>query len=162
MRNILLLIAAAFLLGLVSCEKDPQGNEVSAAKYALDAYWADDYDGKLGIQVSEGATPMMTLAGEPLFVTGINCYNLFNQSISASMSVSEMEATVAVLIDQEVPVVRFNCGIYHASELTRYFDQKEQYFANLTKLAQLCDQAHILLVPSVFWQIATLPGYYSE
>ena len=162
MRNILLLIAAAFLLGLVSCEKDPQGNEVSAAKYALDAYWADDYDGKLGIQVSEGSTPMMTLAGEPLFVTGINCYNLFNQSISASMSVSEMEATVAVLIDQEVPVVRFNCGIYHASELTRYFDQKEQYFANLTKLAQLCDQAHILLVPSVFWQIATLPGYYSE
>lgn len=162
MKKILLLIAAASLLGLMSCEKDPQGNDVKANGYALDLYWADDYDGKLGIQVSGGSTPMMMLAGEPLYVTGVNCYNLFNQSISSSMSIADMEETVAELVEQKVPVVRFNCNIYHASELPLYFDKKEQYFANLTKLAQLCDEAHILLVPSVFWQIATLPEYYSE
>lgn len=162
MRRIIFLIAAAFLFCLVSCEKDPQGNEVKAGEYALDLYWADDYAGKLGIQVSTGSTPLMTLAGEPLYVTGVNCYNLFNQSISTSMNVSDMEETVKVLVDQEVPIVRFNCNIYHASEMSLYFDQKEQYFANLTKLAQLCDEAHILLIPSVFWQIATLPDYYSE
>lgn len=162
MKKILLLIATAFLFGLVSCEKDPQGNDIQAGKYALEAYWADDYDGKLGIQVATGATPMMTLAGEPLYVTGVNCYNLFNQSISSSMSIADMEETVAELVEQKVPVVRFNCNIYHASELPLYFEKKEQYFANLTKLAQLCDEAHILLVPSVFWQIATLPEYYSE
>ena len=162
MKKILLLIATAFLFGLVSCEKDPQGNDIQAGKYALEAYWADDYDGKLGIQVSGGSTPMMMLAGEPLYVTGVNCYNLFNQSISSSMSIADMKETVAELVEQKVPVVRFNCNIYHASELPLYFEKKEQYFANLTKLAQLCDEAHILLVPSVFWQIATLPEYYSE
>lgn len=162
MKKILLLIAAAFLFGLVSCEKEPQENDVEAGGYALDLYWADDYDGKLGIQVSGGTTPTMTLAGEPLYVTGVNCYNLFNQSINASMSVSDMEKTLEVLVEQKVPVVRFNCNIYHASELALYFEKKDQYFANLTRLAQLCDEAHILLIPSVFWQIATLPEYYSE
>ncbi len=163
MKKILLLIAAAFLFGIVSCEKDPLGNETDEGRSALELYWDEDYSGRLGIQIAGGDTPYMTLAGKPLYVTGVNCYNLFNQSVNASMSVSDMEETVRVLVEQKVPVVRFNCNIYHKNELASYyFGKKEQYFANLTRLAQLCDEAHILLIPSVFWQIATLPDYYSE
>lgn len=130
-------------------------------EYALDVYWDADYSGKLGIHVS-GQPLRMTLADIPMYATGVNCYNLFLQSVNSSMSTVNMEATVNVLIDEEVPVVRFAGTIYHASQMSYYTDQKETYFANLKKLAELCDEANILLIPSVFWQIATLPEYFDE
>lgn len=168
MKRTIILFAIVFAFGAVSCEKDPSGADdmggggAQSSGYAPDVYWSEDYSGRLGIQVSTGDTPMMMLADLPLYITGVNCYDLFNQSVNSSMNTSVMEATVAELLEQEVPVVRFNCNIYHASELKYYFEQKDRFFANLKKLAELCDEAHILLVPSVFWQIATLPGYYEE
>ena len=136
-------------------------------KYAPDVYWEDGYSGKYGIQqgtlASRPGEPRMFLGGEPLYVTGVNCYNLFVQSFEAdNMGTGEIEETVKVLARQQVPIVRFSCGPYYAHQMHYYADQKAQYLANLDRLATLCDQNHILLIPSVFWNSSCIPGYFGE
>lgn len=163
MKKIVFFIAVAAVLASCSPERQPGGDDLpGSGADALELYWAEDYSGPLGIQVSQTPTPLMLLAGEPLYVSGVNCYNLFLQSVNSTMNTSRMEATVEVLVKENVPVVRFAASVYHADQIRYYTEQKEQFLANLKKLAQLCDEAHILLIPSVFWQIATLPQYFGE
>ena len=158
------LLAGLMVSILLSCSKDPVagGDKVKADSYSIDLYWAEDYSGPVGIQVVQGDAPYMTLAGQPFYAAGINCYELFNLSVSSTMNTASMEAAVNVIAKEKVPVVRFSASLYHASQMHYYFDRKDEYFANLKKLAELCDEAEILLIPSIFWQIATIPEYYGE
>lgn len=152
MKRVTLVIVLSFLsVGLAG-----------AFRTALDRYWDEDYSGRLGIQVSGKGSPLMRLAGRPLYVSGVNCYDLFIQSVSSSMSTVDMEASINVLIEEEVPVVRFSGMVYHADEMRFYMESKAEYLSNLKTLAELCDEADILLVPSVFWQINTVPSYFDE
>lgn len=159
-----IMVAGLLVFGLASCSKDPVsgGDKVKADAYAIDLYWAEDYSGPVGIQVVQGDTPYMTLAGQHFYAAGINCYELFNLSVSSTMNTASMEAAVNIIAKERVPVVRFSASLYHASQMHYYFDRKDEYFANLKKLAELCDEAGILLIPSIFWQIATMPEYYGE
>jgi hypothetical protein len=166
MKRALLIIAVA-ALSLAACNKENQenGKGGNGDSYAVDAYWADDYSGVYGIQIETpaGKTAMMTLGGQPLYVTGVNCYNLFVQCHeSGTMSTANMEQTVAVMAEKGVPIVRFSCSPYYPSQMTYYVDQKAKYLGNLEKLAELCDENHILLIPSVFWNTSCLPEYFGE
>jgi len=163
MKKLFFAFLAFALLG--SCkEKEPVVTppaEEEASKYAIDLYWADDYDGKLGVQVSDDYR--MTLAGETMYVTGINCYNLFVQSVSGSaVTKTSMEKTVEVMKAQEVPFVRFSCSPYYPSGLKLYNTDKEAYLECLDYLGTLCDEAHILIMPSVYWNTSCLPEYFEE
>lgn len=141
-------------------EKDPRS--------ALERYWEDSYGGEWGIQIKDinidgESVPRMYLADKPLYVTGMNCYNLFVQCHEAnSMKRDNMEETVAVLEKEQVPIVRFSCSPFYSSQFHYYFDDKEKYLANLDSLGALCDRAHIALIPSVFWNTASVPDYYGE
>ena len=167
MRRTLLTIAAV-VLSLTACNKDDvqeNGKEETSGSYAIDAYWANDYSGAYGIQIETptGKSTMMKLGGKPLYVTGVNCYNLFVQCHEANaMSTTDMEKTVAVMAEKEVPIVRFSCSPFYPSQMTYYVDQKTKFLGNLEKLAELCDENHILLIPSVFWNTSCLPEYFGE
>ena len=135
------------------------------APYAPEVYWNDSYSGKLGLQLgsTKFGKPRMTLGGELLYVTGVNCYNLFVQCHEADrMGTAMMERTVKVLEEEQVPIVRFSCSPFYASQMHYYTEQKEQFLSNLKKLADLCDQRHILLIPSVFWNKECFPEYCGE
>ena len=153
-------IFAAALLSVLALSSCSQEKHPAAGVYAIDKYWSESYTGPLGIQVSGG---LMTLAGEPLYVTGVNCYNLFIQAVSGNaVTVTEMERTVEVLKNQEVPVVRFSCSPYYPGQMGLYMDHRKDYMDCLEYLAKLCDEAGILIIPSFYWQIACMPEYYGE
>ncbi len=164
------MLAAALMIWLlpVGCEKNPQEDPEKDTRCALDRYWADDYEGEIGIQQKEypvnGAmVPRMFLGGKLLYVTGMNCYNLFVQCHEANgMKTENMETTVEVLKKEQVPIVRFSGSPFYARQFHFYLDNKQQYLANLDHLATLCDEAHILLIPSVFWNTGSVPDYYEE
>ena len=166
--QLLKLAALALLFCLPACqkEKDDEGGE-STAKFAPDIYWSDNYAGKYGIQSGTLASlpgkPRMMLGGVPLYATGVNCYNLFVQCHETdNMQTKEMEETVKVLAEEEVPVVRFSCSPYYPTQMHFYTEQKEKFLSNLGRLAELCDQYHILIIPSVFWNTSCLPEYFGE
>ncbi|MBQ6287316.1 MAG: hypothetical protein IJK73_06650 [Bacteroidales bacterium] len=166
-KGVFLLLVTCVLLYCASCRngKEDEPQKEQKTEYALDVYWDDAFSGKLGIHVgpSKSGEFLMYLAGQPLFVTGVNCYNLFVQCHEAdNMGTSEMEETVKVLSRQKVPVVRFSCGPFYAHQMHFYTEQKAKYLANLDKLASLCDQNHILLIPSFFWNTACVPEYCGE
>ena len=160
---VLILCPAAFSC----CGQD--GNAGNSAEdtsgYALDNYWSGNYSGKYGIQIgtSKSGAPEMTLGDVPLYVTGVNCYNLFVQCLdNDGMDTAEMDKSIEILAKEKVPVVRFSCGPYYASQMHFYLDRKEKYLSDLEELASLCDQNHILLIPSVFWIISCVPEYCGE
>ncbi len=157
---------AAAAISLTACNKEnTEENDKGSEGYAIDAYWADNYSGAYGIQIETptGSSTRMTLGGKPLYVTGVNCYNLFVQCHeSNAMATTDMEQTVAVMAEKGVPIVRFSCSPFYARQMTYYVDQKAKYLANLEKLAELCDENHILLIPSVFWNTACIPEYCGE
>ena len=164
----------ASLLALMSiivcgCEKAPEKEDPATdSRSALERYWADDYTGELGIQQGEiqvkgENVPRMFVGGKPLYVTGMNCYNLFVQCHESNgMKTENMVQTVESLKKEQVPIVRFSGSPFAASQLHYYFDQKQKYLENLEYLATLCDEAHILLIPSIFWNTASVPEYYKE
>jgi len=163
---------ALILLSIVcvsSCKKDGSGKkeDEGTVKYAPEVYWADGYSGKMGIQIGSIAArpnePRMILGGEPLYVTGVNCYNLFVQCHEAdNMNTFQMEQTVKTMAENKVPIVRFSCSPFYANQMHFYTDDKAKYLANLDKLGDLCDEYQILLIPSVFWNTSCLPEYFSE
>ena len=161
----LIVLLALFVCG---CEKDPTDNPDKDSRSALERYWADDYTGEIGIQqgdcnIKGVVMPRMYLGGKLLYVTGVNCYNLFVQCHdSDGMKTELMEKTVEALAKEQVPIVRFSGCPYSPGQFHFYFDQKQKYLENLDYLATLCDEAHILLVPSIFWQTESAPVYYEE
>lgn len=165
--DILIILSASLLVSAAAPARYPGSKEHVVVTDAFETYWDDGYSGKLGIQVEEATIedggPRMTLAGKPLYVTGVNCYNLFVQCFERdNMGVGEIEETVRTLARQEVPIVRFSCGPYYASQMGYYTDFREKYLENLDHLASLCDESHILLIPSVFWNSSCVPDYRGE
>jgi hypothetical protein len=177
--NIIISLAAFATTLAVSCggsgssndkPENPDDSGETTVSSALDKYWADDCSGSLGIQLgnlptssAKAGEPRMYLGGSLLYVTGMNCYNLFVQCHeSDNMDTDQMEKTVKVLADEQVPIVRFSCSPFYANQMHYYTNQKEKYLANLSRLADLCDQNHILLIPSVFWNSGCIPEYLDE
>ncbi|MGN0202390.1 MAG: hypothetical protein ACI399_05735 [Candidatus Cryptobacteroides sp.] len=167
--RIFTLAASALLLAAISCQSDNKGDSKDSVEgvFAPDVYWETGYSGKYGIQtgsaINKPDAPRMQLGGKPLYVTGVNCYNLFVQCHEAdNMQTGQMQETVNVLAQEKVPIVRFSCSPFYASQMHFYTEQKEAYLANLKELAELCDQKHILLIPSIFWNTSCLPEYFGE
>ena len=151
----LVSLAVLFLIS-ASCAGPVENNP-------LDRYWDESYSGELGFHASGVDQRLLTLAGKPLYISGVNCYNLFLQCFEKdSMRTTEMEETVKVLARQEVPVVRFSCGPYYATQMNWYTDYRNEYMADLERLASLCDENHILLIPSFFWNSACVPAFKGE
>ena len=163
-----IIFSSLSLFVLCACKGgDTDPDQPQSGKWAPDVYWESSYSGPKGIQLgtlpSDATKPRMYLGGELLYVTGTNCYNLFVQCHeSDNLNTSEMELAVKEISDGQVPIVRFSCSPFYDHQMHWYFDQKEKYLANLDKLGTLCDQYHILLIPSVFWNTSCMPTYYGE
>ncbi len=139
----------------------PKGEAV----WAPDVYWADDYDGPIGIPVGESKSgePRMTLGGVQLYCSGINCYNLLVQTWETSnMNAEHIKETIEHFETEKVPIVRFSCSPFHNYQFTYFVDQPEWYFGLIETIAEECDKRHILLIPSFFWNVRTFNEYCGE
>jgi len=194
MKRITIILAAmAILASLAGCEKEKtdnknggngsetKKNEIKPIQdpidgdftyeYALDKYWSEEYEGPYGIKVGRisaiSSDYRMILAGQPLYAAGINCYNLMTQNQDASDEGFEnVKKTVDILAKEKVPIVRFSVIPWSADDINnRYLANKAAYLEKLDKLATLCDEKHILLVPSLCWEITQMiksTGEYTD
>ncbi|MCQ2143541.1 MAG: hypothetical protein MJY56_05675 [Bacteroidales bacterium] len=172
MKKTFLILAVATMF--VSCGKTPAGPTPGptptptpkTSTYGPELYWADDYDGPLGLQLGTSASgePRMMLAGVQLYTTGVNAFNIFTQALGngGHHNLALIDQTVEVLKQEKVPYIRFSCSPFYDYQMNQYTDDKEAYFACLDHLATLCDEAHVLIMPSVFWHINCLPTYFHE
>ena len=161
-----IILSAAVLIGCSCSREGNSGDEGGpTGEYAIDKYWSDDYAGAFGIRTGtpDGDALKMFLAGEVFYATGMNCFNLFTQSFSNnSFQMRNVESTIAVLDEHEVPVVRFSCIPYYAMEYSIYFDNREEYLATLDAIATMADEKHIGLIPSIFWKPSETAAYFGE
>lgn len=182
MRKSTLFIIAAIIMAC-GCEKEPQKNGGNGSgntpkveikpvqdpidgeftyEYALDRYWADDYEGPYGIKVGRisAISPdnRMILAGQPLYAAGINCYNLMTQDKDCGdAGFEKVKQTISILAEEKVPIVRFSVIPWGADDINnKYVANKAAYLQRLDQIATLCDEKHILLVPSVCWEITQM------
>lgn len=180
MKKSLVAAIAILLFGaaLTSCDdKNNQPSNVGVAEYAPEKYWQDKYTGELGIQMGKSAhgSARMMLGGVQLYTTGLNVYDFFAQSWERDgMGTNRIDRVVEILAENKVPIVRFNCSPFYGGDDPErnparvnqwklyYEQQKEKYFANLEYLAKKCDENHILLIPSVFWAIGSVPAYLTS
>ncbi|MCQ2143903.1 MAG: hypothetical protein MJY56_07530 [Bacteroidales bacterium] len=152
-----------------------------SGKTALETYWADDYDGPLGIQVEDNARGVATmyLAGKPFYAAGINDFALFVRTLSneprkyvpgpnldagafLEENLKEIEEDINILKEQKVPVVRFCAVPFFHYEMHYYLESREEYLAVMDRIATACDEAHILLVPCLLWQYHHYNEYFGE
>ena len=113
--------------------------------------------------------PVLCLGRKPYRATGVNCYDLFNGTVTYDdkdsafrFDPSHAYATLDRLKAEGVPVVRFNCGMYYDTELPAVIEYGEQYFATLKKIAEYAETCRIGLIPSLFWHFAAVPRYFGE
>lgn len=113
--------------------------------------------------------PVLCLGQKPYRATGVNCYDLFNGTVTYDdkdsafrFDPSHAYATLDRLKAEGVPVVRFNCGMYYDTELPAVIEYGEQYFATLKKIAEYAETCRIGLIPSLFWHFAAVPRYFGE
>ena len=113
--------------------------------------------------------PVLSLGQKPYRATGVNCYDLFNGTVTYDdkdsafrFDPSHAYATLDRLKAEGVPVVRFNCGMYYDTELSAVIEYEEQYFATLKKIVEYAETCRIGLIPSLFWHFAAVPRYFGE
>lgn len=126
----------------------------------MEIYWKTRSD--RGIHVT--AEGQMTLGGKPLYLAGVNCYNLYNQCLerNAVGSVNTAKAALDILKSYDVKVIRFNCGNYDHTGITFYKQHKDECLQLLAAIADYAEELQIGLIPSLFWLDRAVPDYFDE
>ena len=106
---------------------------------------------------------VICLAGREYHATGVNCYGLFSYCLKdGGIDLTDAYASLDILKEQGVGVVRFNCGVFYSEELPAYTDHRDDYLAALRKVAAYAQQCEIGLIPSFFWNYSAVSLYYGE
>ena len=164
------VLLAAAVLSVGSCGRDSSKRSAGAGEPdTVASYWTDSTARK-GLYVSSDSTQTASiyLNGAKYYATGTNCYELLLVSLhkkrdaQGRIDLSDSFAALDVLRRNGVGIVRFNCGVYFASELTAYTQNREEYLLALARLAAYAEKLEIGLIPSFFWIYTTVPDYVRE
>lgn len=133
------VLLAAAVLSVGSCGRDSSKRSAGAGEPdTVASYWTDSTARK-GLYVSSDSTQTASiyLNGAKYYATGTNCYELLLVSLhkkrdaQGRIDLSDSFAALDVLRRNGVGIVRFNCGVYFASELTAYTQNREEYLSAL-------------------------------
>jgi|GEM_PF-249419 len=132
--------------------------------WAPDLYWAEDYNGPKGFQTGYNAKgkARMMLAGKPLYCCGINCFDLFTGCLDGGFIPERIEKAVEVIAEQKMPVVRLTLAPFYPFWMHYYTETTKEYFDSMEMLFDLCDEKHILLIPTLFWNFECFNQYCDE
>lgn len=111
-----------------------------------------------GLSVSNG---VLVLNGRPYRGIGANYFSLFSRTLKDPADRS-YEPGLRQLAEAGIPFVRFMACGFWPSDWDLYLNDKSAYFARLDEVVR-CAEAHkIGLIPSLFWNMATVPDLASE
>ena len=153
-----LIIAIVSAITFVSCSTTPPDSSQESSAEPKATYWEQNEN--YGLQVKDGT---LTLNDEPFYGIGANCYSLFNKSLSANFKTDIPFATLETMKEYDVPVIRFNCGVFYASEM--YYlsgTYKAKAFDILKQIVAKAEELQIGLLPSFFWNIRCVSDYMGE
>ncbi len=112
----------------------------------------------LGLSVKQG---VLTLRGKPYSGVGVNYFSLFYRRIKKPGDASYQKGLES-LSEAGVPFVRFMaCGFWPVN-WDLYLRDKEAYFKLLDGVVKSAEKAEIGLIPSLFWNMSTVPDIVGE
>ena len=112
----------------------------------------------LGLTVSNG---VLVLNGAPYRGIGANYFSLFSRSLKVPTDRS-YETGLRQLSEAGIPFVRFMACGFWPSDWDLYLNDKPAYFARLDEVVRCAETNRIGLIPSLFWNIATVPDLAGE
>lgn len=101
------------------------------------------------------------LEGKPVRAVGVNYYDVFVRTLS-SPSRPHPEEGFRELSKRGIPFLRFSAGGYWPVEWGLYRTNRDAYFARLDTVVRSAESNHLGLIPSLFWNLATLPDLVGE
>lgn len=115
-------------------------------------------DRSRGLVVHGGA---LSLHGKPYRGIGANYFNLFSRRLKNDDDTSYRNG-LRELSDAGIPFVRFMCSGFWPSAWDLYLRDKEAYFSMLDDVVEAAEQHRVGLIPSLFWNMSTVPDVVGE
>ena len=107
-----------------------------------------------GLYVRDG---ILMCAGQPYRGVGVNYFSLFSRLIEDGKDESSLRS-LEQLSKAGVPFVRFMAGGFWPRYWHLYQTNPEDYFRRFDRVVRAAEDAHIGLIPSLFWHYPTVPG----
>ena len=154
-----LIVAVVSAITFTSCSANSgETGKESTPMETKTNYWEQNEN--YGLQVENG---VMTLNGAPFYGIGANCYSLFNKGLHDNFSTEIPFAMLETMKEYGVPIIRFNCGVFYAKEMTYLSGTyKEESLKILKAIVDKAESLNIGLLPSLFWNIRCVPDLYGE
>lgn len=99
--------------------------------------------------------------GGPYTGVGVNYYDAFVRTLGPSDR-TDYEAGFQELAQRRIPFVRFSAGGYWPADWRLYQTNRVEYFARFDRLVHCAERQGIGLIPSLFWQLSTIPDLVGE
>ncbi len=115
-----------------------------------------------GLTVNERGE--LLLNGIPFRGIGVNAYDIFERTLGPGDEASRTnyDAAFRELAARRIPFVRFNAGGYWPDEWRLYQTNRSAYFTRLDGVVKSAAQHGIGLIPSLFWNLSTVPDLVGE
>ncbi len=99
--------------------------------------------------------------GKPYRGIGANYFSLFSRMLANGDDKSGLQ-NLKKLSQAGIPFVRFMCGGFWPVDQKLYLENKAEYFRRLDRVIQGAEENRIGLIPSLFWNVATVPDLMGE
>lgn len=114
---------------------------------------------EFGLSVS--GPGVLRLHGTPFRGIGVNYYDAFTRTLSPNAR-TNYETGFRELAGRGIPFVRFSAGGYWPGDWGLYLTNRGEYFARLDAVVQSARRNGVGLIPSVFWNLSTVPDLVGE
>ncbi len=111
--------------------------------------------------LSVGADGTLLRDGGPYRGIGVNYYDAFTRTLSQP-PFTNYDAGFRELAARKIPFARFSAGGYWPREWKLYQTNREEYFARLDSVVKSAERDGVGLIPSLFWQLSTVPDLVGE
>jgi hypothetical protein len=92
---------------------------------------------------------------------GVNYYDAFARTLNEPPR-PDYDAGFRELALRKIPFARFSAGAYWPREWRLYQTNRAEYFARLDGVVKSAERHGIGLIPSLFWQLSTVPDLVGE
>jgi len=103
----------------------------------------------------------LLLRGVPFRGIGVDYYDAFTRTLGP-VPRTDYDAGFRALAARRIPFARFSAGGYWPQDWALYETNRTEYFARLDGVVQSAQQHGIGLIPSLFWNLSTVPDLMKE
>jgi len=108
-----------------------------------------------------GADGEVQRDGAPYHGIGVNYYDAFARTLN-QLPYTNYDAGFHELEARKIPFARFSAGGYWPSDWKLYLTNRAEHFARLDGVVKSAERHGIGLIPSLFWQLSTVPDLVGE